>query len=305
MSTETKGKGTASTLADRLYGLKGRTLNRVSALAYRTRGGAPSAGVRPVLEKLNRDGIAVTNVEELLGSNNAWPELVAFEEQEAGKQADEIERTRRAADEEGPGKSYLLTMFPPPVNVTPENDILVRFALQEPLLTIANAYYGMYAKLRSANIWHTFPSTLPARDSQLWHRDWGDRYILKVFVYLTEVGAGSGPFTYAQGTHPKGPIQANARGERMYGGTGAFRVKDEELAKIVPQDQWVRAIGPAGTIIFADTRGYHKGGESRDSERVMYLCVYRSPGPTHKEEFAQGVSVSGALTREQRSALPR
>jgi hypothetical protein len=35
--------------------------------------------------------------------------------------------------------------------------------------------------------------------------------------------------------------------------------------------------GKKGTIIFADTRGFHKGGEARTRDRLMYNAMYTSP----------------------------
>ena len=73
-----------------------------------------------------------------------------------------------------------------------------RLAVKSPLLQIANAYLGMYTRLRYYNIWHTFATRSKPRESQLWHRDREDLYILKVFIYLRDVDLGAGPFTYAR-----------------------------------------------------------------------------------------------------------
>src|SRR5437879_3117487 len=109
--------------------------------------------------------------------------------------AGEIGEARRGADEEGPGKSYLMSLLPSvPIKVTPDTAVLARPALQEPLLGVANAYYGLYVRQRTFDVWHTFASTRPARDSQLWHRHpANDEHLLKVFVYLTDVDEGAGP----------------------------------------------------------------------------------------------------------------
>jgi Phytanoyl-CoA dioxygenase (PhyH) len=216
--------------------------------------------------------------------------------------AGQIEDRRRAVDQEGPGKSFIMHLLPTPVTFTPENDILARFAVQGPLLAIANAYYGMRTKLQDANIWHTFRSGLPARDSQLWHRDGNhDRHILKAFVYLSEVDEGAGPFTYSPGTHAKGdvhvsPVQTNIK--------KAWRTTDEQMAEVVPPERWVKGMGPRGTIVLADTRGYHKGGECRDNDRILYHCMFTSPtARLHGGRLARPADVSGELTAEQQFAL--
>ncbi|MDP9343427.1 MAG: phytanoyl-CoA dioxygenase family protein [Actinomycetota bacterium] len=256
---------------------------------------------RRVLDDLERNGAAVTSVEALLGSDGLWGSLRDFTERLEQSKAGEIEEARRGADEEGPGKSYLMSLLPSgPIKVTPENEILARFALQEPLLAVANAYYGLYVRLRTFDVWHTFASSRPARDSQLWHRDpANDEHLLKVFVYLTDVDEGAGPFMYAAGTHPQGDVKAQPRSQRV---KGADRTTDEEMAAVVPPERWVKGVGPASTIVLADTRGYHKGGEARNSDRILYYCMYRTPA-FQTRRFTRPITVSAPLGKEQRVAV--
>ena len=54
------------------------------------------------------------------------------------------------------------------------------------------------------------------------------------------------------------------------------RSNDDELARVVPRERWLTACGPAGTMVFADTRGYHKGGWARQSDRIVYVCEFLS-----------------------------
>ena len=56
------------------------------------------------------------------------------------------------------------------------------------------------------------------------------------------------------------------------------------MAAVVPKDRWTVAIGSAGTVVFADTHGYHRGGLARTDDRVMYTCMYTS-GASESEEF--------------------
>jgi Phytanoyl-CoA dioxygenase (PhyH) len=276
--------------------------NSSSKVAYRmAKHPEPTGEARRVLEDLKRNGAAITSVDALFGAGGLWDELRAYADGLEASQAAEIEEARRGADEEGPGKSYLMSLLPNgPITVTPENEILARFALQEPLLSVANAYYGLYVRLRTFDVWHTFSSTRPARDSQLWHRDpANDEHLLKVFVYLSDVDDGAGPFLYAAGTHPEGDMKTNPASTRV---KGADRTTDEEMAAVVPPERWVKGVGPAGTIVMADTRGYHKGGEARDKDRRLYYCMYRTPG-FQTRRFARPIVVSAPLAKEQRVAV--
>src|SRR5262249_25095329 len=143
----------------------------------------------------------------------------------------------------------------------------------------------------------------PTRRSQLWHRDPEDYLILKVFVYVTDVDEGAGPFTYAPGTHLKGTIHEEPEYFREPN-RKAKRSEDEQMAAIVPTDRWISAVGPPGTIIFPDTRGYHKGGMARTKDRIMYNCMFTSPASKTKEMFQRPADVSAqGLNREQKFAL--
>ena len=48
------------------------------------------------------------------------------------------------------------------------------------------------------------------------------------------------------------------------------------MAEVVPAERWVKGTGPRGTLIFADTRGYHKGGLARERDRLLYTCQFLS-----------------------------
>jgi len=230
-----------------------------------------------VLRALNEHGVAVTSADRLNGTTALFQELsVAVIERERVL-ASEIEHARNAAHHLVAGQVQKEFIYPllgqrPVLDL---NDIHVRFALETPLLAIANAYFEMYTRLRYYNVWHTFTTVGPAHSSQLWHADRDDlHYVLKVFVNLSDVDAGAGPFTYAPGTHAKGTRHTTPACVAREGNT--TRSTDEQMAAVVPAHEWVTSVGPQGTIVLADTRGYHKGGLARQRDRVMYTCMFTS-----------------------------
>ena len=149
-----------------------------------------------------------------------------------------------------------------------------RFAMHDAIAQVANAYFGMFVRLRFYNVWYNFATTAAATQSQLWHRDPEDRYILKVFVSLSAIDDENGPFTYAPGTHGKGREHRQPEFTHRDGGTP--RSNDAQMNAVVPSTSWVSGVGPAGTIVFADTRGFHKGGLARSRDRVVYTCEFTS-----------------------------
>jgi hypothetical protein len=240
-----------------------------------------------VLDTLRRDGIAVTTVDRLCGDaalapGGAFAALAAAAEDTARERADEITAARaRAADDATIGAKTFMLEYLGRNPVLDPASAYARFALQRPVLDVANGYLGMLSRLRYYNVWHTFASTAKARESQLWHRDREDLYIVKMFVYLDDVDEGAGPFTYARGTHRFGPTQ----GDPEYFLEGKVkRTSDEQMAALVPRDRWLLGTGARGTVIFADTNGYHKGGHARSSDRLMYTCMFTSQA-SQSEEF--------------------
>lgn len=250
-------------------------LNLVPTLRFKLRQPALVAESARVVASLNRDGVALTSVPALLGPTSCFDELSAEIERLQKSLQDRIAAARPLADTneiEIGKKTFLLQYLDSNPALDPQS-IYARFALQPNIFQIANAYVGMLTRMRYCNVWHTFASQAQPRQSQLWHRDPEDRYIVKVFVYLSDVDQGAGPFTYASGTHPKGRV----RQEPDYLLEGdTKRTTDAQMAAVVPCDQWVTCTGPRGTIVFADTKGYHKGGLSKERDRVLYTCMFTS-----------------------------
>ena len=254
-----------------------------------------SAEHEQILTRLKRDGIAMTSVDELIGSPSLFEELQTAVGNYEAASAKEIEARRVNAKAASPdrNKSYVVTLLGtlPTLDV---NDIFVRFALQSEVLAITNGYFGMLTKLRYYNVWHNLPTHTLPRESQLWHRDPEDRCILKMFVYLTDVDEGAGSLSYAPGTHSLGAIKTPAKSEIFREGrSDVHRTDDTQMNKVVPKEHWITAVGSKGTVVLADTTGYHKGGFCVERERIVYTCMFTSKAGTCSDSF------------ERRQVVPR
>lgn len=250
-----------------------------------------------VLGDLNRNGIAITSARALFGEDRCFDELCQSFDELRRSVKDKLARAQEkaASCEEIGAKSFIFEYLGQNPVLNP-HEVYARFALHETILRTANAYLGMHTRLRYYNIWHTFASRAAARESQLWHRDREDMYIFKVFAYLNDVGEEAGPFTYAPGSHGKGSIH---RQPEYFLEDGVKRSGDQQMARIIPPEKWIKAIGPKGTIVFADTRGYHKGGLAREQDRLMYTCMFTSPASESREFLKR----SADLSRPQDKAL--
>jgi hypothetical protein len=224
-----------------------------------------------VAHELKRQGVAAIPADQLLAGNPCLGDLIGAVDQLELTMATQVESARMDLDPLGaqPQKPFVVPLLAPNQILDPGR-IFARFALQAPILQVVNTYFGMIVELTHTNVWHTLVSRQPPTRSQLWHRDPEDRHVLKVFLYLSDVDEGSGPLTYALGSH-KRPYQI---APHSYRDGETARSTDEELAQMIPRHRWLTLTVPRGTMVFADTRGYHKGGLARSRERIAYIAEY-------------------------------
>lgn len=248
-------------------------LNFRPALLFRLSHPALQGEAARVLAGLNRDGVAVTSVGRLLADDAFYRELVSDVGRMQKKVGGEAAAARGPGGEAGDNRKPFVHFYMGECPELQPDSAFARFALQEPVLQIANAYFGMFTRLSYYNVWHNFATQAAARESQLWHRDREDHYILKMFVYLSDVDEGAGPLTYAIGSHNKGRLRREPEATCQ---SGVMRSDDAQMAAAVPPERWLKAVGPKGTIVFADTRGYHKGGLARDRDRLLFVSMFTS-----------------------------
>src|SRR3990172_300126 len=258
-------------------------LNLSSVLAYHRVRTEPDAESQRLAIDLRRNGIAISSVNRFPGLMPLFEELVAAVRKDELRQRSKIDESRaRAVDQTTIGEKtflYKLLGDQPTLNLS---SIYARVALHKALLQTANRYFGMLTRLRYYNVWRTFSGNGIARESQLWHRDRDDLQIVKVFLYLSDVNDGAGPFTYAPRTHICGSRSVEPAG--FYEGH-VRRSTDDQMDAVVPRNDWVVASGTPGTIVFADTSGLHKGGLALMSDRLMFTCMYVSKASQVREFF--------------------
>ena len=82
----------------------------------------------------------------------------------------------------------------------PTGDPFVAFALQPTLLAVLGATFGEVPQLDSVLLTFSEYSPQPLAFSQLWHRDYDDTRVIKLFAYLTDVDSlADGPLTFIPG----------------------------------------------------------------------------------------------------------
>jgi hypothetical protein len=220
-------------------------------------------GQRRLVGELARDGVTVTTFDELIGDEALWDAAAA-----EARRLHDAWTPQEAA--EGSKASFLTKLATKEFDAS---DPFVRIALHPAVLNVANGYLKLRSTLRALELWHTHPTPGAAIQTQLWHRDADDVMNVKLFLYFTDVRVPAGPLTYAPGTHPLGANRTVPEHDEHR------RSTDEQMAEVVPERQWRILEGAPGTVVFADTCGYHKQLKPESDERVKLVAHYVSGTP--------------------------
>ncbi|MDO8297960.1 MAG: phytanoyl-CoA dioxygenase family protein [Caulobacter sp.] len=143
--------------------------------------------------------------------------------------------------------------------------VFLEAALDEQLLRTLIRSSGLVPHLESIDMLISSPAPGPLTASQLWHRDVNDQVILKLFVYLEDVGPENGPFVFI-------PAGLSSRVPRR----GSHYRSDEAVAACVGQSEWREVQGPAGTAFLIDTGNCMHYGSRCQARRAAYVVTYSS-----------------------------
>lgn len=147
---------------------------------------------------------------------------------------------------------------------------MMQVTLSDSVLRIIAGYLNMLPRLVAMDLWYNVPMQGPAISSQRWHRDPEDRTIVKTFLYLRDVDETTGPFCFVPGSHNRGPyghLYPQVVHGNSYPPTG---VVDQWF----PGDRQKVCTGTAGTLVFCDTTGFHKGGHATGKGRFLFNSIY-------------------------------
>ena len=252
-----------------------------------------------VVESLRSDGIGVTRFPDLFGEE-LWDEVRKDIAPFVREQEQELRELgpRPMKKDEFIQRRYL--RMKPKVRFGLDNPWF-RLGLSSTMLGIVNSYRGQYTRLHYVDNWFTVPYSAAEQRiaSQLWHRDPEEDHVVKVFLYLSDVGEDSGPFEYIKGSPAGGRY-----GDVYAWGCGVKRPPEEEIEQAVAPEDHVVMTGPAGTMFFCDTGGFHRGGFARTTPRVLAMWSYVSPASGHGHRFEVDLDGDEAeLSPEARAAL--
>lgn len=130
------------------------------------------------------------------------------------------------------------------------------------VLRIAADYLGCKPTISSIGVRWTFPFGREATRFQSFHRDVDDWRFLKLFIYLSDVDAGSGPHSFVRRSH-------NAAFGLIMRAYTQLEIETRFGAQKI-----ATVTGPMGTTFMADTLGVHCGGRPTTGPRLMLQVQY-------------------------------
>ncbi len=216
-----------------------------------------------IVAALEKDGVYVTTI-EALGLANAH---AVISEARALAEAFAEEAHQQVA------KGEVFTIVP--------SDRVFRYpsiyllGLQNRLLDIAENYVGLPPAYDGVTINYTVADGREV-STRKWHRDWEDRRMLKVAIYLHDVDEDAGPF------------QMIKRHDTLQNDKDGFNYELADDATLLDRlgpsyaDDIVSCCGKAGTVIFTDTaRFFHRGKPATGRDRMAIFYSYFAQNPRH------------------------
>ncbi len=229
-----------------------------------------------IAQEFKDQGIAFSHLDALFPGENILAKLQAY-----------TALLKEKAEIKNNGKKFLQFLW----------DVIPVFDLANPFLKIVfrpeihgimNEYLGMWAKFYFFTLNVTIPvaeGTKPVQ-SQRWHRDSDDKKVPKVFIYLTDVDEGAGPFMSVANSHYGGKWRYLFPQRPPHGSRAPWGGVEERI----PKEDIRVCTGRAGTVVFCDTTTLHRGGYATKSERIMFTGVFASSG-SYKYTLHQSMRV--------------
>jgi hypothetical protein len=177
---------------------------------------------------------------------------------------------------------------------------IIEIATQGAILEAAADYLGYLPRLYHVGLWLSRPMAEAPLGSQLYHLDQPDTGMLSLFINVTDVGLGNGPFFFysAEATRKlrnetdyerKSFVSGDVRGEE-------FGRLTDDVVEYHTGLKPMSMVGPAGTALFCDTSVcMHAGSRCKSGDRVMLVLRYTPP---HRPLFRNDPVLNVALPDE-------
>jgi hypothetical protein len=150
---------------------------------------------------------------------------------------------------------------------TPE---LFCWGLQAKLLTFVECYLQQPVAYLGVTL-HRSVANGRQIGTRIWHVDGEDYRMIKLLIYLNDVDRTGGPFEYIP--------RDLSPSYQAFRGIARTKIDDEEMAKVVPSQQWQTCIGEADTAIWVDPTAVFHHGRVPERDRFTLTFSYTSQQP--------------------------
>lgn len=146
-------------------------------------------------------------------------------------------------------------------DLTADNPVM-QFAFSPEVLGAAEAYFGGRVTLDSIQVLWSFP-TADLRESQMWHRDYGDAKSFHCITYLNDVQTDAdGPFVFVD----------RAATRRIKAMPIIRRIDDETFRNELGDAEVMSFFGRAGESVFVDPAAcYHYGSRCKTGRLAIFV----------------------------------
>ncbi len=220
--------------------------------------------VRNVINNLNRFGYAKTHVDKL----RDMPTVNDLQDE-----YNKLLEREEASPHSRKGKQFIRRLVDDDYDFKRnKNSAISRFVTNRMLSAIAANYFELIPRRTSLKVWQShFTGATERTASQNWHRDYNDKIMLRVFLYFDEVTELNGAGEYVAGSHFKGDAFETLQYREE---TGTYST-ESEIRSNFASDRIKIANGDAGTIVFMDTGGLHRGGfHPQPGDRKVALLTF-------------------------------
>lgn len=258
---------------------------QIKRAKYRHRLSILSTQDREIVRQLNREGVYQTSLAEL-----------------------QLPHTKRLVKE-------LEELYPQLYTLTPDRDWrvsiaprrkyvhkeLLFWALAERLLDIVENYIGLPLLFHSADLRRDVADA-PITDARQWHLDIDDDRMIKIIIYLNNVGKTGGAFEYiSRSLTPQIVDRFNYK--------SGF-ISEGKMAEVIPAKYWQTCVGQAGSIIITDPANIFHRARPAKKNRYSLTFGYTSRIPkVHLSQFelsaSEWQSIQFDLSQRQIACLRR
>lgn len=188
--------------------------------------------------------------------------------------------------------------YQPFVNIMTEEDLvetnpLIKYAFSEGVLGKAIEYYRGNISLNAIQLLYSYPSGSELKESQYWHKDYGDSKSFHAITYLNDVlDEESGPFTFVDKIETK----------KISWSPFVRRIPDTQFEKELGSKNVSRFYGKKGSTVMVDPSAcYHYGSRGIKPRLAVFITfssnVPFTPAAPFTDKYSSKIRELGKLVR--------